>query len=137
LVEKTTLGQAPFCSSASISVPGAPASSGVTCMKPAVEKPGVEMALPAWVAIALLCTAQPPRPTVATPTPPTPGLLEADDSRGDAPESPAVATMASRQSTALPRTRTLDVDISHPRSQLHRRGMWGHSDHILTGAPVS
>src|SRR5436190_1007897 len=43
LSEKKTLAQPPFCSSASISVPGAPASSGVTDNHPAVLNPGVEI----------------------------------------------------------------------------------------------
>src|SRR5256885_3741765 len=43
LSEKNTLGQPPFCSSASISVPGPPASSGATDSHPAVLNPGVDI----------------------------------------------------------------------------------------------
>src|SRR5215469_11694375 len=55
-------GHKPFCASASISVPGAPASSLVTGSQPLVLKPGVEICAPVWVAVALLCTFQPPSP---------------------------------------------------------------------------
>ena len=59
LVEKKTFGQAPFCSSAAISVPGAPPSSLATVSQPLVEKPGVEICAPDWVAVALVSTFQP------------------------------------------------------------------------------
>ena len=55
-------GHWPFCARASISVPGAPASSLVTGSQVLVLKPGVEICAPVWVATALLCTAQPPVP---------------------------------------------------------------------------
>src|SRR5258705_7333875 len=55
-------GHLPFCARASISVPGAPASSLVTGSQVLVLNPGVEICAPDWVATALLCTAQPPLP---------------------------------------------------------------------------
>ena len=55
-------GHWPFCARASISVPGAPASSLVTGSQVLVLKPGVEICAPVWVALALLCTVQPPVP---------------------------------------------------------------------------
>jgi hypothetical protein len=45
-VEKNTFGQEPFCSRASISVPGAPPSSFVTESHPLVLKPGAEICWP-------------------------------------------------------------------------------------------
>src|SRR5262249_47063396 len=59
-------GQRPFCASASISVPGAPASSLVTGSQVDVLNPGVEICAPDCVAMALLCTVQPPAPRLAT-----------------------------------------------------------------------
>jgi hypothetical protein len=47
-------GQKPFCSSASTSVPTAPASSGLTGSQPAVPNPGSEISLPLSVAPARL-----------------------------------------------------------------------------------
>src|SRR5437667_8343724 len=55
-------GHKPFCASASISVPGAPASSLATGSQLLVLKPGVEICAPACVATALLCTFQPAAP---------------------------------------------------------------------------
>ena len=55
-------GHLPFCARASISVPGAPASSLVTGSQVLVLNPGVEICAPVWVATALLCTFQPPVP---------------------------------------------------------------------------
>src|SRR5580700_10588870 len=55
-------GHRPFCARASISVPGAPASSLVTGSQVLVLNPGVEICAPVWVAMALLCTVQPPLP---------------------------------------------------------------------------
>src|SRR5262245_32319946 len=52
-------GHLPFCARASISVPGAPASSFVTGSQVLVSNPGVEICAPDWVATALLCTDQP------------------------------------------------------------------------------
>ncbi len=52
-------GHSPFCASASISVPGAAASSLATDSQLEVLKPGVEIWAPDWVAVALLCTFQP------------------------------------------------------------------------------
>src|SRR5215467_13238163 len=67
LSEKKTSGHAPFCTRASISVPGAPASSGFTCSHPDVEKPGAEMSVPLCGALVLSCTCHPPRPSVVVP----------------------------------------------------------------------
>src|SRR5579862_3953665 len=55
-------GHLPFCARASISVPGAPASSGVTGSQVLVLNPGVEICAPVCVATALLCTSQPAVP---------------------------------------------------------------------------
>src|SRR5215475_15282460 len=67
LSEKKTSGQRPFCTRASISVPGAPASSGLTCSHPEVGKPGAEMSVPLCGACLLSCTRHPPRPSVVMP----------------------------------------------------------------------
>ena len=55
-------GHWPFCARASISVPGAPASSLFTGSQVLVLNPGAEICAPVWVATALLCTFQPPPP---------------------------------------------------------------------------
>ena len=55
-------GHFPFCASASISVPGAPASSLLTGSQPLASKPGAEICAPDCVATALLCTCQPRAP---------------------------------------------------------------------------
>src|SRR5579862_3601851 len=55
-------GHLPFCARASISVRGAPASSGATGSQVLVLNPGVEICAPVCVATALLCTSQPPVP---------------------------------------------------------------------------
>src|SRR5690348_3582168 len=60
-----SLGQRPFCASASISVPGAPASSLATDSQVDVLKPGVEIWAPDWFAVALLTTFQPLPPRFA------------------------------------------------------------------------
>src|SRR5262249_3048566 len=52
-------GHMPFWARASISVPGAPASSLLTGSQVLVLNPGVEIWAPPWLATALLCTAQP------------------------------------------------------------------------------
>src|SRR5580693_10499003 len=59
-------GHWPFCARASISVPGAPASSLPTGSQLLVLKPGVEICAPVCVATALLCTCQPPLPRSVT-----------------------------------------------------------------------
>src|ERR1700741_301176 len=59
-------GHLPFCARASISVPGAPASSPVTGSQVLVLNPGVEICAPVCVAAALLCTSQPPVPRLDT-----------------------------------------------------------------------
>src|SRR5690242_21456196 len=66
LVEKNTFGQAPFCNSALISVPGAPAPSLATVSQPFVAKPGVEIWAPLWVAVALVSTFHPAVPRLTT-----------------------------------------------------------------------
>src|SRR5580700_6597675 len=65
-------GHLPFCARASISVPGAPASSLVTGSQVLVLKPGVEICAPVCVATALLCTSQPPLPRLVTSLAPVP-----------------------------------------------------------------
>ncbi|HEV2371133.1 MAG TPA: hypothetical protein VGS19_03095 [Streptosporangiaceae bacterium] len=55
-------GHLPFCTSASTSVPGAPASSLATASQELASKPGDEICAPDWVAVALLCTRQPAEP---------------------------------------------------------------------------
>src|SRR5215467_13603608 len=70
-------GHVPFCARASISVPGAPASSLATGSQVLVLNPGVEICAPDWVATALLRTAQPPPPRLAMSLAPVPsGELE-------------------------------------------------------------
>jgi hypothetical protein len=59
-------GHWPFCARASISVPGAPASSLLTGSQVLVSKPGVEICAPVCVAAALLCTSQPAAPRFET-----------------------------------------------------------------------
>ncbi len=73
LVEKNTFGHAPFCSSALISVPGAPAPSLVRESQPLVEKPGVEIWAPPCVAVALVSTFQPAAPRSTTALDPVDG----------------------------------------------------------------
>src|SRR5215469_4658613 len=65
-------GHLPFCARASISVPGAPASSLLTGSQALVLNPGVEICAPDWVATALLCTVQPPLPRLETSLAPVP-----------------------------------------------------------------
>src|ERR1700745_2164794 len=63
-------GHLPFCASASISVPGAPASSLLTGSQVLVLNPGVEICAPVWVATALLCTSHPMAPRLVRSVPP-------------------------------------------------------------------
>src|SRR5437763_13485903 len=65
-------GQRPFCSSASISVPGAPAESLATRSQDRASNDGVEICAPGWVAVALLATCQPPAPRSVTSLAPVP-----------------------------------------------------------------
>src|SRR5256714_2145938 len=83
LVEKNTLGQLPFCNSALISVPGASAPSLTTLSQPAVEKPGVEIWAPPWVAVALVSTFQPALPRSTTAVDPV-GAVPAAGAAGGA-----------------------------------------------------
>src|SRR2546423_14328861 len=83
LVEKNTLGQLPFCNSALISVPGASAPSLTTLSQPAVEKPGVEIWAPPWVAVALVSTFQPAPPRSTTAVDPV-GAVPAAGAAGGA-----------------------------------------------------
>src|SRR5260370_10001032 len=73
LLEKKMFGHWPFCCSASISVPGAPASSLVTESQPAAANPGVEICCPVCVAVALLSTFHPPAPRSETALDPVGG----------------------------------------------------------------
>src|SRR6516225_4878963 len=66
-------GHLPFWARASISVPGAPASSLVTGSQVLVLNPGVEICAPVWVATALLCTSHPPEPRSVTSLAPVVG----------------------------------------------------------------
>ena len=61
-LQRGVTGAHPFWTSASISVPGAPASSLVDRQPAGVLKPGAEIFAPVCVAIALLCTFQPLAP---------------------------------------------------------------------------
>src|SRR4029077_12705772 len=65
-------GQRPFCSSASTSVPGAPASSFATRRHELASKDGAEICAPGCVAVALLATCQPPAPRSVTSLAPVP-----------------------------------------------------------------
>src|SRR5215831_20396508 len=65
-------GHLPFCARASISVPGAPASSLATGSQVLVLNPGVEICAPDCVATALLCTAQPLLPRLESSLAPVP-----------------------------------------------------------------
>src|SRR5215471_7467350 len=89
-------GHWPFCSRASISVPGAPASSLETGSQVLVLNPGVEICAPDWVATALLCTAQPLLPRLEVSLAPVPsGELRSATLRGDpAPETDTPAAAA-------------------------------------------
>src|SRR5215472_14233814 len=65
-------GQRPFCSSASISVPGAPAESLATRSQERASNDGSEICAPCCVAVALLATCQPPAPRSVTSLAPVP-----------------------------------------------------------------
>src|SRR6266699_955339 len=85
LAEKKTFGQEPFCSSASTSVPGAPASSLATDSQPAVLNPGAEICWPGWVAVALVRTFQPPEPRSDNAVDPVGGAAVAVSTLAGAP----------------------------------------------------
>src|SRR3954452_21732757 len=96
LVEKKTSGHAAFSTKALTSVPTAPASSGFTVNQLLVAKPGAEICAPGCVAMALLCTCQPPRPTVSV-------LAEAAVADNEKPMAPTKATaVATRARTPNP-----------------------------------
>src|SRR5690348_13955275 len=59
-------GQRPFCTSASISVPGAPAESLATRSQEPASYDGAEITAPEPVTVALLATRQPPAPRSVT-----------------------------------------------------------------------
>src|SRR5215469_9013347 len=65
-------GHWPFWSRASISVPGAPATSLVTGSEVLVVNHDGEIWAPVWVATALLCTSQPLLPRLETSLAPVP-----------------------------------------------------------------
>src|SRR5689334_16692653 len=65
-------GHLPFWARASITVPGAPASSLVTGSHVLVLNPGAEICAPDCVATALLCTAQPLPPRLVMSLAPVP-----------------------------------------------------------------
>src|SRR5437899_344377 len=65
-------GQRPFCSSASTSVPGAPAESLATRSQDRASNDGAEICAPDCVAVALLATCQPLAPRSVTSLAPVP-----------------------------------------------------------------
>src|SRR5579864_6032735 len=138
LVEKKTFGTAspgggvagpllhtPLWSKASISVPGAPASSGLTWSHPAAvrSKAGVEMRPPGWLAVALLCTCQPPRPRVTNP-----GAAE-DADADPAPRNRRASAAAQTGSSPLA-TRTPDL-ITAPSPKCRRGAFWQKALQII------
>src|SRR5215472_11879588 len=70
-------GHWPLLASASISVPGAPASSLLTGSQLLVLNPGAEICAPVCVATALLCTSQPDAPRSEISVAPVAGELAA------------------------------------------------------------
>src|SRR5215470_12667200 len=106
-------GHLPFCARASISVPGAPASSLLTGSHVLVSNPGAEICAPVCVATALLCTVQPadprfdtslaPVPDDAAPPLPTAAKVAAPPAGDDAPASGA-ACMPDASQTRLAET---------------------------------
>src|SRR5215469_523328 len=110
-------GHRPFWSTASISVPGAPASSLLTGSQVLVLNPGVEICAPDWVATALLCTAQPLPPRLEVLLPPVPsGVLAGTAAAWPAACGPsagcgaAVAPCAPDKSQAKQTTDTVTAD---------------------------
>src|SRR5258708_24194652 len=97
LLLKKMFGQPPFCSSASISVPGAPASSLVTVSQLEVSNPGAEICAPVWVAVALLSTFQPVVPRLEMSVAP----LSLGEPAGAAGTRPELAELARWIGTAL------------------------------------
>src|SRR6516225_1189701 len=84
-------GHLPFCARASISVPGAPASSLVTGSQVLVLNPGVEICAPVCVATALLCTSQPLVPRSVTSLAPVLGCALAAARRASGRSRPCAA----------------------------------------------
>src|SRR5579859_2547904 len=133
-----SLGQSPFCSSASISVPGAPASSLRTGSQDLALKPGSEICAPDSGAVALLATRQPPAPrSVRLLAPvsdgearaasalaisadsPGPGVTRPngalpDGSRPDAPSTGPPGSTTATATTATVRTATPAADRTVP-----------------------
>src|SRR5262249_2481002 len=118
-------GHWPFCARASISVPGAPASSLVTGSQVLGLNPGGEICAPVCGAAALLCTAQPLAPRFETSLAPVsdgelaaatatvwagaPALLVVNElaCAADARPSSAVTEMAAAQRAGFERVRDL------------------------------
>src|SRR5215469_12472351 len=96
-------GHWPLLASASISVPGAPASSLLTGSQLLVLKPGVEICAPVCVATALLCTVQPPAPRLVMSL----ALVAviALGGAGACPGACAALAAGTRRITAMPDTR--------------------------------
>src|SRR5215467_7363238 len=115
-------GHWPFWARASISVPGAPASSLVTGSHVLVLNPGVEICAPVWVATALLCTAQPALPRLMMSLAPVPaGELRpmADAGRWTPDVAPAGAPCALDTSHASVVT---DTTAAAQRAEPERTG---------------
>src|SRR5215471_11753736 len=94
-------GHLPFCARASISVPGAPASSLLTGSQVLVSNVGVEICAPDWVATALLCTVQPLLPRLETSLAPVPdGELRSAALCGDAAPGLAAPAAAAAPGTS-------------------------------------
>src|SRR6516162_3663601 len=111
-------GHWPFCARASISVPGAPASSLVTGSQVLVLNPGVEICAPDWVAAALLCTAQPPLPRLEMSLAPvSDGELRSAASCGN-----AAPTLDAPAAEAAPGTSQASVVMDTAAAQRTERG---------------
>src|SRR5215470_9669411 len=114
-------GHLPFCARASISVPGAPASSLLTGSQVLVLKPGVEICAPVWVATALLCTAQPADPRLVTSVAPVPaGAADPAPARGAAGSARAGEVAAADRPGALvtsPASVSTDIAVAMRRAE--------------------
>src|SRR5216683_414366 len=98
-----SMGHWPFCASASISVPGAPASSLLTGSQPVVLKPGVEIWAPVAVVLALLNTDQPDPPRLEMSLAPV-SDGELSSAAGAAPAVAPAVREAAAKTTAMAST---------------------------------
>src|SRR5580704_14203087 len=113
-------GQRPFCSSASISVPGAPAASLATRSQERASNDGMEIRAPDCVAVALLATRQPPAPrsvrslapvAAAAPVPPGAGAaLDAEIRTAGETVLPGVACAPGASNTREVATQAIEAD---------------------------